>query len=190
MALIGILALQGDFEEHCQKVRALGGQVIEIRQREDLQAPLDGIILPGGESTVQGKLLQDLKLLKPLQDKIAGGLPVFATCAGLILLAEKIENQQGNYLATLPVTVKRNAYGRQLGSFYTDLDFLGLGQLPATFIRAPYISKVSKGVDILAEKDGKIVAVRYQNQLGLAFHPEVDSDDSIHAYFLKICQTK
>ena len=85
MVLIGILALQGDFEEHCQKVRALGEQAIEIRQREDLQAPLDGIILPGGESTVQGKLLQDLKLLKPLQDKIAAGLPVFATCAGLIL---------------------------------------------------------------------------------------------------------
>lgn len=189
MVLIGVLALQGDFKEHCQKVRSLGGQAIEIRQSEDLQTLLDGIILPGGESTVQGKLLQDLALLKPLQDKIKAGLPVLATCAGLILLAERIESQQGNYLATLPVTVRRNAYGRQLGSFYTELDFSGLGQLPATFIRAPYISKVSKGVDILAEKDGKIVAVRYQNQLGLAFHPEVDGDDSIHSYFLKMCQT-
>nr|WP_205397154.1 pyridoxal 5'-phosphate synthase glutaminase subunit PdxT [Streptococcus lutetiensis] len=190
MVLIGVLALQGDFAEHKAKLASLGAQTIEIRQLKDLEKPLDGLVLPGGESTVQGKLLADLGLLEPLRERIQQGLPVLATCAGLILLAENVENQAENYLGTLPVTVKRNAYGRQLGSFTTTLDFADLGQVPATFIRAPYISEVEDEVEILSKHQGKIVAVRYCNQIGLSFHPEVDESDSIHSYFLKICQTK
>lgn len=190
MVLIGVLALQGDFQEHCQKVQSLGGKTIEIRHADDLTQPLDGIILPGGESTVQGKLLHDLNIFKPLRDKILAGLPIFATCAGLVLLANCIENQTTHYFATLPVKVKRNAYGRQLGSFHTVLDFANLGQVPATFIRAPYISETKENVEILAEYDNKIVAVRFKNQLGVAFHPELDDDNTIYSYFLTMCQTK
>ncbi|SUO80193.1 pyridoxal 5'-phosphate synthase glutaminase subunit PdxT [Streptococcus equinus] len=190
MVLIGVLALQGDFAEHKIKLASLGAETVDIRQFDDLHKPLDGIVLPGGESTVQGKLLNDLSLLEPLREKIIQGLPVLATCAGLILLSEQVENQSKMYLATLPVTVRRNAYGRQLGSFFTHLDFKNIGQVPATFIRAPYISEVRNGVEILSEHHGKIVAVRYQNQIALAYHPEVDSDNSIHSYFLKICQNK
>lgn len=190
MVLIGVLALQGDFAEHKIKLASLGAETVDIRQFDDLHKPLDGIVLPGGESTVQGKLLNDLSLLEPLREKIIQGLPVLATCAGLILLSEQVENQSKMYLATLPVTVRRNAYGRQLGSFFTHLDFKNIGQVPATFIRAPYISEVRNGVEILSEHHGKIVAVRYQNQIALAYHPEVDNDNSIHSYFLKICQNQ
>lgn len=190
MVLIGVLALQGDFAEHKAKLASLGAETVDIRQLDDLHKPLDGIVLPGGESTVQGKLLNDLSLLEPLHEKIIQGLPVLATCAGLILLSERVENQSKTYLATLPVTVRRNAYGRQLGSFFTYLDFKNIGQVPATFIRAPYISEVRNGVEILSEHHGKIVAVRYQNQIALAYHPEVDNDSGIHSYFLKICQNK
>ncbi|SEI38169.1 5'-phosphate synthase pdxT subunit [Streptococcus sp. 45] len=190
MVLIGVLALQGDFAEHKAKLASLGAQTIEIRQLKDLEKPLDGLVLPGGESTVQGKLLADLGLLEPLRERIQQGLPVLATCAGLILLAENVENQAKRYLGTLPVTVKRNAYGRQLGSFSSLLDFADLGQVLATFIRAPYISEVEDEVEILSKHQGKIVAARYRNQIGLSFHPEVDESDSIHSYFLKICQTK
>lgn len=190
MVLIGVLALQGDFAEHKAKLASLGVETVDIRQFDDLHKPLDGIVLPGGESTVQGKLLNDLSLLEPLREKIIQGLPVLATCAGLILLSEQVENQSKTYLATLPVTVRRNAYGRQLGSFFTHLDFKNIGQVPATFIRAPFISEVRNGVEILSEHHGKIVAVRYQNQIALAYHPEVDNDNSIHSYFLKICQHK
>lgn len=109
MVVIGILALQGDFAEHRQKIVALGAKTIDIRQAKDLQAPLDGMILPGGESTVQGKLLRDLGMLEPLKSKIDAGLPVLATCAGLILLSQQIEDQESTHLETLPVTVKRNA---------------------------------------------------------------------------------
>lgn len=190
MVLIGVLALQGDFAEHKAKIASLGAETVDIRQFDDLHKPLDGIVLPGGESTVQGKLLNDLSLLEPLREKIIQGLPVLATCAGLILLSEQVENQSKTYLATLPVTVRRNAYGRQLGSFFTHLDFKNIGQVPATFIRAPFISEVRNGVEILSEHHGKIVAVRYQNQIALAYHPEVDNDNSIHSYFLKICQNE
>ena len=186
MVLIGVLALQGDFAEHKAKLASLGAETVDIRQFDDLHKPLDGIVLPGGESTVQGKLLNDLSLLEPLRKKIIQGLPVLATCAGLILLSEQVENQYKTYLATLPVTVRRNAYGRQLGSFFTLLDFKNIGQVPATFIRAPFISEVRNGVEILSEHHGKIVAVRYQNQIALAYHPEVDNDNSIHSYFLKL----
>ena len=119
-----------------------------------------------------------------LKGRIANGLPVLATCAGLILLASHISNDDNVYFGTLPVTVKRNAYGRQLGSFHTIREMKGIGQVPMTFIRAPYIEKCGEGAEVLAEVDGNIVAVKYKEQYGLAFHPELDEDDRIHEAFL------
>ena len=148
--MVGVLALQGAFREHIEALNTLGAEAKEIRKLSDL-ANLDGIILPGGESTVQGKLLRELDMLNPLRDMILSGLPVLATCAGLILLSKTIENDENRYLATLPVTVKRNAYGRQLGSFYYEGGIKGIGTYPMEFIRAPYIESVGDDVEILAE---------------------------------------
>ena len=209
---IGVLAVQGAFIEHEQILTKLGVETVEIRQKSDLAPrvvsscaeqspaesgrPFDGLILPGGESTVQGKLLRDLGLFEPLQKMIQNGLPVFGTCAGLILLAEQLSNDGNVYFGTLPVTVQRNAYGRQLGSFFADLPFRGVTEsatnepvktVPMTFIRAPLIESVRDGVEILAEAKGGIVAVRCKNQLGITFHPELNEDTRIHQYFLKMC---
>ncbi len=185
---IGVLAVQGAFEEHEQMLRALGAECFEIRQRSDLSGRMDGLVLPGGESTVMGKLLRELGLFQPLWKKIESGLPVLATCAGLILLAERISGEEGSHLGTLPVTVKRNAYGRQLGSFRTEAEMKHIGTIPMHFIRAPYVEKVGSDVEVLAEVDGRIVAVRYKNQLALSFHPEVSGDTSVHRYFLRMCE--
>ncbi len=185
---VAILALQGAFAEHRQKLEALGAECLELRQREDLEAPFDGLVLPGGESTVQGKLLRELGMFEPLKEKIAEGMPVLATCAGLILLARKLTNDDHVYFGTLPVQVKRNAYGRQLGSFHTIEEMKGLGKVPMTFIRAPYIQEAEEDVEILAKVEGKIVAVRYKDQFGLSFHPELDPDNRIHEWFLERCR--
>ena len=186
---IAVLALQGAFLEHKDIMQKLGADCMELRKKEDLRESFDGLILPGGESTAQGKLLRELDMFYPLQEKIRGGLPVLATCAGLILLAEKSSNDERTYFQTLPVTVRRNAYGRQLGSFHTVQDFGGMKNVPMTFIRAPYIESVRKDVEILAKVDGNIVGVRYQNQLAISFHPELDTDMRIHQYFLSLCKT-
>ena len=171
---IGILALQGAFIEHEQALQRLGVEFVEIRQLADWQPEtLDGLIIPGGESTVQGKLLRDLGLFAPVQAEILRGLPVFGTCAGLLLLAEHLNNDERQHLATMHITARRNAYGRQLGSFYTEAEFKGLGQIPMTFIRAPYIEAVGPQVEVLAEVNGKIVAAREGKQLVTAFHPEL-----------------
>lgn len=185
--VIGVLAVQGAFIEHEKVLDALGVSNFEIRQKRDLEQPMDGLILPGGESTVMGKLLRDLELLDPLKELIEGGLPVFGTCAGMILLADKLSNDESRYFATLPVTVRRNAYGRQLGSFHTRAQMRGIGEIPMTFIRAPYVEQVH-GAEVLATVDDNIVAVRYKNQLATAFHPELDDDLSVHKYFLTICE--
>ena len=182
---IGILAVQGAFAEHAAVLDRLGADHFEIRRRRDLDRPLDGLILPGGESTVMGKLLRDLGLFEPLRKRIAAGLPVFGTCAGLILLAKQVDGGVPCF-ATMDIAVKRNAYGRQLGSFFTNNSFEGLGTLPMTFIRAPYIESVSGGAKALAVVGGKIVAARQDNQLVTAFHPELDSSTAIHEYFLKM----
>ncbi len=184
---IGVMAVQGAFIEHEHMMEKLGADVVEIRQKDDL-AGIDGIILPGGESTVQSKLLKELDMFDLLREKILAGLPVLGTCAGLILLADAIEGEPSGHLRTLPVTVKRNAYGRQLGSFGTLAPLKGIGEFPMTFIRAPYISEVEPTVEILAEVDGRIVAVQYGMQLGLAFHPELTGDTRIHEHFLSLCR--
>lgn len=183
---IGVLCLQGAFAEHEARLQELGAQAVELRSAEDLQQPMDGLILPGGESTTMGKLLRDLDMLQPIQEKIRSGMPVFGTCAGLLLLAEQIENDSRRHLATMSITASRNAYGRQLGSFFTRQSFAGNGEIPMTFIRAPYITQVGDSVEVLAVVDGKIVAARQGNQLVTAFHPELNPDTTVHAYFLQM----
>lgn len=185
---IAVLAVQGAFIEHEKMLHSLGVESFEIRQKRDLEQEFDGLILPGGESTVMGKLLRELDLFEPILSQLKGGLPVFGTCAGLILLADKISNDESTYFRTLPVTVRRNAYGRQLGSFNTEGDIRGIGTIPMVFIRAPYIESVGVDVDILAEVDGNIVGARYGNQIGVSFHPEVTDNTSVHKYFLDICE--
>ena len=182
---IGVLAVQGAFAEHRQILEKLGVETFEIRQLRDLEQDFDGLILPGGESTVQGKLLHDLRLFEPLRERIESGLPTLGTCAGLILLAEKLSNDGHTYFATTPVTVERNAYGRQLGSFYTEENFEGIGKIPMTFIRAPLIQRASQDVQILATVQNQIVAVRYKNQLAISFHPELNNDLRVHQYFVE-----
>lgn len=182
--VIGVLALQGDFIEHEKKLMKCGAEVFEIRQRRDIERDFDGLVLPGGESTVIGKLLHEFNLFEPMHKKIIGGMPVLATCAGMILLAERIENDENVYFGTMKMTVRRNAYGRQLGSFRTLAEMKGVGNIPMTFIRAPYISEIY-GADILAEVDGKAVAAKQGNQIALAFHPELDECNMIYDFFLK-----
>ncbi len=185
---LGVLALQGAFLEHEKMLTGLGADSFEIRQKGDLARPLDGLIIPGGESTVQGKLLRDLGMFLPLKEKIEAGLPVFGTCAGLLLLAKKIENDDRCHLAVMDIVAHRNAYGRQLGSFYTEAPFADLGKIPMTFIRAPYIGSVREGVEILASVEGKIVAARQKNLLVTAFHPELHTDGRVHRYFLDMIE--
>lgn len=194
---IGILAVQGAFIEHKKRLEELGAECFEIRNKSDLIHEIDGLVLPGGESTVQGKLLKELELFDQLQERIKSGLPVLATCAGLILLAENLKNDSVRHFATLPVTVVRNAFGRQLGSFYIEQEFGTLGKVPMTFIRAPVIETVGKNVEILSvvcdsenarENNKKIVAVRFKNQLAMSFHPELNSDNKIYEYFLEMLE--
>lgn len=186
---IGILSVQGAFVEHITMLDKLAKaenqniECVELRKKEDLSG-IDGIILPGGESTVQGQLLRKLDMLDTLKSLIEDGLPTLATCAGLILLANKIENDDTNHLATLPVIVRRNAYGRQLGSFETLSNVGALENYPLVFIRAPFIINTSSDVTILASVDNNIVGVEYNNQIGLAFHPELTEDYRIHKMFI------
>ena len=182
---IAVLALQGAFIEHRKMLSRLGVDSYEIRQLADWQQPKDGLIIPGGESTTQLKLLRDLELLDTIREDIAHGLPVFGTCAGLILLAKSVEGEDRERIATMDIDVCRNAYGRQLGSFFTHghVDEVG-DDIPMTFIRAPYINKVYGDARALATVDGRIVAARQGNQLVAAFHPELNDDVRMHKYFI------
>lgn len=183
---IAVLALQGAFAEHEKVLDRLGVSHIELRQARDLEIPYDGLILPGGESTVQSKLLKELDMFDTLKKQIENGIPVLSTCAGMILLASEIEGQNNCHFGTIPMRVRRNAYGRQLGSFHTEAEVLSVGTVPMTFIRAPYVSEVYEGTEILASVDDRIVGVRYKNQMAFAFHPELDDDTRIHEKFLSI----
>lgn len=183
---VAVLAVQGAFIEHEKALERLGVETVELRKAEDLEQDFDGLVLPGGESTVQSRLLKELSMFEPLKKKIEEGLPVLATCAGLILLAQNISNDENRCFATLPVTVKRNAYGRQLGSFYYEGEIKEIGTFPMEFIRAPYIESVEKNVEILAQIEEKIVGVAYKNQLAFSFHPELTGNDRIHDKFLEL----
>ena len=188
MTKIGILALQGAFAEHEQVLKALGVETVQIRNRQDWEAhaDLDGLILPGGESTVMGKLLHDLDLFDLIKAKIEKDLPVFGTCAGLILLAKTIVGDQTKHLASMDISVARNAYGRQLGSFVTNADFKGIGEIPMVFIRGPIIETVGPEVEVLSQVMGAIVAAKEKNMLVTSFHPELTGDTRVHVYFLEM----
>ena len=190
---IGVLALQGAFAEHRKMLKKLGIQSFEIRKKSDLSNAvnnndIDGLIIPGGESTVIGKLLYDLDLFDDIKKLILEGLPVFGTCAGLILLAREIENDSRTYLGAMDIKVRRNAYGRQLGSFFTESEFKGIGVIPMTFIRAPYISSVGKNVEILSEVDGNVVAAKENNILVTSYHPELNDNLKVHEFFVEMCK--
>ena len=190
---IGILALQGAFAEHERVLERLGVKNVELRNLEDFQKyqkEFSGLILPGGESTTMGKLLRDQDMLLPIREAILSGLPVFGTCAGLILLAKEITSHEESHLGTMDMVVERNAYGRQLGSFYTEAECKGVGQIPMTFIRGPIISSVGEGVEILAIVDNQIVAAQEKNMLVTSFHPELTDDVRLHQYFINMCKEK
>ena len=187
---IAVLALQGAFAEHERMLDELGAGHFQIRKKEDLEQPHDGLIIPGGESTVMAKLLRDLELFDPIRDEIRNGLPVFGTCAGLILLAAHIEGEEDYGFGTMDMTAKRHASGRQLGSFHVNAGFKGSGEVPMTFIRAPYISQAGDNVEVLATVDGRIVAAGQQNQLATAFHPELTESVRVHRFFLDMVGRK
>lgn len=187
--IIGILGMQGAIAEHQEILLQIPHTKTRIvKTAKDLDC-IDGLILPGGESTAIGKLLDYFSLKEILRQKIISGLPVFGTCAGLILLAKNIENQTNTHLATMDITVKRNGYGSQLDSFSTNLLIPTIDKnmpIPLVFIRAPYITKTDKDVQILATLDNKIIAARQKNMLVTAFHPELTNDLRFHQYFLSI----
>ena len=186
---IAILALQGAFAEHAKMMQRLGHETFEVRQLADWNKPKDGLIIPGGESTVMLKLLHELNLFEPIKKDIEGGLPVYGTCAGLILLSKEVENAKSPYdrFATMNIRTFRNAYGRQMGSFAVDAPMKGIAEpVPMTFIRAPYIEKAGEGVEVLAEVDGRIVAARQGKQLVTAFHPELGTDTRVHELFAEM----
>lgn len=174
---IGVLALQGAFIEHEQMLARLGVETFEIRKLADWHQPMDGLILPGGESTAMMRVMKDEALMEPVRNAINAGLPVFGTCAGMILLDDQ-------HLGCMDITVKRNAYGRQLGSFQTTYNIKGIGNVPMVFIRAPYIERCGDGVEALSVLGGHVVAARQQNMLACSFHPELTEDMSIHQYWL------
>jgi 5'-phosphate synthase pdxT subunit len=190
---IGVLALQGDFLEHLTVLKKLGISTKEVRLPEDLDN-IDGIILPGGESTTMVNLLDVFKLKAPLIQKIKKGMPVWGTCAGMILLAKKLKQDNPIPLGLMDITVNRNAYGRQIDSFTTNLKIKPLGEkdFAATFIRAPILVEVGKGVEVLSKLDPSagsgqavnIVAVRQKNMLATSFHPELTRDTRFHEYFI------
>ena len=189
---IGVLALQGAFIEHEKILEKIGVETFEIRKKSDLNNAIsdnriNGLIIPGGESTTIGKLLHDLNLFDDIKKLISDGLPTFGTCAGLILLAKKIENDDHVHLGLMDIKVKRNAYGRQLGSFFTENEFKHVGKVPMTFIRAPYITEVGKNVEILSEVDGNIVAAKENNILVTSYHPELNDDLQVHKFFISMC---
>ncbi|MBE6442577.1 MAG: pyridoxal 5'-phosphate synthase glutaminase subunit PdxT [Desulfovibrio desulfuricans] len=183
--LVGVLALQGAFREHVAALSRLGVETREVRQLRHMDG-VDAMIIPGGESTTMGKLLTDWNMMDALRARIADGMPVYGSCAGLILLCRDIEGFDQPRLGVLDATVRRNAFGRQVDSFETDLAMPALGPdpIPAVFIRAPVITRVGEGVAVLADIDGQAVAVRQGNILATSFHPELTPDTRMHEYFL------
>jgi 5'-phosphate synthase pdxT subunit len=187
---VGVLALQGAFKEHQSALESLGIEAILVTKRPELET-CDALVIPGGESTTIGRLLNVFGLMEPLLARAKAGLPLFGTCAGMVLLARDIEDSDQPRLGLMDVTVRRNAFGRQVDSFETGLDIPALGKdrFPGVFIRAPYITRVSPGVEILCQLQDKIVLVRQKNMLSAAFHPELTGDRRLHRYFLEHVMT-
>ena len=186
--VIGVLEMQGAYEEHINILQDLDVSPVEIRNKNDLQN-IDGIIIPGGESTTMGKLIRTLDIYNDLKEKIESGMPVWGTCAGMILLAKSICNDDTVHLGTMDIEVKRNAYGRQLGSFNTKSKVKDIGEdIKMVFIRAPYIENIDDNVEVLSIVDNNIVAAKENNMLVTSFHPELTSDYRVHKYFLKMVE--
>ncbi|WP_294372531.1 pyridoxal 5'-phosphate synthase glutaminase subunit PdxT [uncultured Clostridium sp.] len=183
---IGVLSLQGDIIEHINQIQKLGHEPIKVKKEEDLNY-IDAIILPGGESTTIGRLLNITGLMEPLRNKILNGLPVWGTCAGMILLAKDIENDQRKHLGIMDIKVKRNAFGTQIDSFktYETIDEVGKDKIELVFIRAPYVVEVDKDVQVLCKVKDKIVAVKQKNMLASSFHPELTDDVRFLNYFIE-----
>lgn len=187
--LIGVLALQGAFREHEKMLRSCGEDIktVQVRMPQQL-AGLDRLVIPGGESTTMGKLMVEYDLLDPIKRLAERGVPVFGTCAGLIMLARDIAGSDQPRLGLMDMSVERNAFGRQVESFEDDINIGCLGPDPfrGVFIRAPYILQVGPGVEVLAEYEGKIVCARQGKLLAAAFHPELTDDKRMHEYFIKM----
>ena len=187
---IGVLALQGDVREHVRVLEGLGATPVEVKTLAALQ-DVDGLIIPGGESTTIGKLLDRFGLLEAIQERVAAGMGTFGTCAGMILMAQRVTGSQDApfRIANLDVTIRRNGYGRQVDSFETDLSLAGLDSpIRAVFIRAPVIEEVGEGVEVLASHDGHPVLVRQGSALAASFHPEIAGEDKVHRLFIEMLE--
>ena len=188
---VGVLALQGDVVEHVHALERAGAGVVEVRTPDDL-AEVDALVVPGGESTTVIRLLDRFGLTEPIKARVAAGMPFWGTCMGMIVAAHDVADIEQPTLDLLDVTVRRNAFGRQVDSAEIPLDVpvLGAEPFPAVFIRAPWIERTGPGVETLAERDGHGVMVRHANVLGTSFHPELTGDDRVHAYFLDIVRSR
>ena len=187
---IGVLALQGDFREHVASLKAIGANTALVRRPGDLDA-VDALVVPGGESTAMWKLATTAEMFVPVRKRIADGMPAFGTCAGMIMLADRITDAAAGQetFGGLPITVRRNAFGRQTESFEEPIGFDGIGELTGVFIRAPWVDELDEGVEVLARVTsgpaiGRIVAVRQGNLLATSFHPELTADHRVHEYFV------
>ncbi|GGI18527.1 pyridoxal 5'-phosphate synthase glutaminase subunit PdxT [Gottfriedia solisilvae] len=187
---IGVLALQGAVQEHINAIKASGAEAVIVKRVEHLEG-LDGIVLPGGESTAMRKLLDHIGLLQPLKDKIENGLPAFGTCAGMILLSKEIANDDTVHLGVMDMVSERNAFGRQVDSFEVNIPIKGVCEdFPSVFIRAPFIRSVSGDAEVIAEHDGNIVAVKQNHMLAASFHPELTNDYRLMNYFVSMVKEK
>jgi len=188
-ARIGVLAYQGDVREHLAILAEVGADGRQVRTPDELDG-IDGLIVPGGESTVIGKLAARYGMLGPLRERARAGLPVFGTCAGMILLAREVEGPPQDLLGVLDVRVRRNAFGRQVASFEAEVDVKGLdgGPVPAAFIRAPWVAEAGPAVEVLAEVEGRVVAVRQGDLLATAFHPELTGERRLHRWFVDLAR--
>ena len=187
MYRVGILSFQGDFERHRQTLDSLGAETALVRSLEDLD-DIEALVIPGGESTTIGKLMVAFGVHLPVRERILAGMPVFGTCAGLILLGRPVERKNQHRLGVMDIEVERNAYGRQVDSFETDVPIPLLGESPVrgVFIRAPVVTEVGDGVEVLAELNGNPVLLRENNKLAATFHPELTTDTRVHEYFLSM----
>ena len=181
---VGVLALQGDFEAHGRLLESAGATPVQVRTPDEL-ASVDALVIPGGESTTIGKLATQYELVEPLRERGASGMPILGTCAGMIVCAKRITDGDQPLLGLVDITVRRNAYGRQVDSFETDLDVAGIGAMHAVFIRAPWVEAVGPGVQVLATYGGRTVAAREGNVIVTSFHPELAGDDRIHRLLLR-----
>jgi 5'-phosphate synthase pdxT subunit len=186
---IGVLAYQGDVPEHLRTLEEAGAPAVAVRTLAGLDR-VDGLIVPGGESTVIGKLAARYGLLEPLRQRASAGFPVFGTCAGLIFMASRVEGPPQDLLGAMDVCVRRNAFGPQVASFEAEVDVKGIdgGPVSGAFIRAPWISEAGPEVDVLAEIDGRAIAARQGNLLAVAFHPELTGDARLHRWFVDLAR--